>query len=120
MKVGGKIGDGQLPLVPERNAQVVLRLGIVRLQRECPPPAGERFIAANRGKSPARETARSTYSSKSRAIISVRPTPDRWLSECRPAKVSPGQVTTGTPIHKASQVVALPEKGKGSSATSTS
>src|SRR5208282_1319343 len=74
---------------------------------------------ASRDRSPARETASSTYSSMLRAMVSVRPTLDRWLSECRLANVSPGQVTTGTPIHKASQVVALPEKGKGSSTTST-
>ena len=43
------------------------------------------------------------------AMVSVSPTFVRWLSECRPAKVSPGQVTTGTPIQSASQVVMPPE-----------
>ena len=52
-----------------------------------------------------------------------RPSPSgrrwtRWLSECRLANVSPGQVTTGTPIHSASQVVTPPPNGNGSSATS--
>jgi hypothetical protein len=33
----------QLPLVLQRNAQVVVRLGKVRIQLQCPPVAGDRF-----------------------------------------------------------------------------
>jgi hypothetical protein len=33
---------------------------------------------------------------------------ERWLSECRLANISPGQVTPGTRIHKALQVVRPP------------
>ena len=40
-------------------------------------------------------------------MVSVRPMFDKWLSD-RLANVSPGQVTTGTPIHSASQVVVQP------------
>jgi hypothetical protein len=42
-------------------------------------------------------------------MVSVRPVLERWLVEWRPAKVAPVMVTTGTPIHKASQVVSPPE-----------
>ena len=77
-------------------------------------------ISANRGRSRPSRTAISTYSSRSRAMVSVSPIVDRWANDCRPAKVSPGQVTTGTPIHSASQVERPPVCGNGSSVRSTS
>jgi hypothetical protein len=40
---------------------------------------------------------------------SVKPTSERWLSECQFANVSPGQVTTGKFIQHASHVVNPPE-----------
>ena len=58
--------------------------------------------------SSARLTARSTYWAKSETIVSVSPTLERFASECRLENVSPGHVTIGTPIHRASQVVVLP------------
>ena len=38
-----------------------------------------------------------------RSLLRSGPTLERWLSEWRPANVSPGQVITGTPIHSASR-----------------
>jgi hypothetical protein len=46
----------------------------------------------------ASRTAGSTYSPGFAAAISATPTLERWLGECRRANVSPGQVTTDTPI----------------------
>ena len=43
------------------------------------------------------------------ATQSARPALLRWLIEWREAKISPGIVTVGTPIHSASQVVSPPE-----------
>src|SRR5438045_6224483 len=42
----------------------------------------------------------------------------RWLVAWRPAKVGPGKVITGTPIHSESHVVVQPENGCVSSAKS--
>ena len=62
--------------------------------------------------------ASASYASRSLAMSSLNPTLLKWLVACRLANVSPGNVTTGTPIHKASQVVIPPEYGNVSSAMS--
>ena len=44
---GAAVGDGrflQLPLVPQRVAEIVVQPGDVRLQFECPAIAGNRFV----------------------------------------------------------------------------
>ena len=78
-------------------------------KRRAAHPGARSAERGQAGESPARRTARSAYSRVSPATVSVSPTFDRWESECRLANVSPGQVTTGTPIQRASQVVTPPE-----------
>src|SRR5262249_45708825 len=79
----------------------------------------ERRMSSNRPGLPASARAISTYSSTELAIKSVRPI---WLSRLAPTRAawrSPRSITTGTPIHSASQVVVVPLLGNGSSAIST-
>ena len=70
--------------------------------------------AARRGRSPAKRDGQFARNrSGSRAMVSVRPDVGQdGSSECRLANVSPGQVTTGTPIQSDSQVVSAAGKGK--------
>src|SRR5262245_30700545 len=79
----------------------------------------ERRMSSKRSGLPASARAISTYSSTELAIKSVRPI---WLSRLAPTRAawrSPRSITTGTPIHSASQVVVVPLLGNGSSAIST-
>ena len=64
-------------------------------------------IDSNRGKSSASRTAIETYSSADCAISSGRPTLLSRLTPTRETCKGPAKVTTGTPIHKASQVVVV-------------
>src|SRR5688572_19805314 len=69
--------------------------------------------------SPANCTASRTYSSGVDAIHSVSPTVESMLAALRDTDRDPGAVTTGTPIHSASQVVVPPLYGAVSKAIST-
>src|SRR5262249_27137809 len=65
---------------------------------DAPPSAGRR----------ARSQARSTYSCSDPATNPGNPAAVSRLAPTRPAWTCPRRLTTGTPIHRASQVVAVP------------
>lgn len=53
-------------------------------------------------------TAISWYSCRVRATKSGQPRVFNWLAATREARVSPGSVTTGVPVHKTSMLVVCP------------
>ena len=55
-----------------------------------------------------RRIAMSWYSWRVRAINSGHPKVFNWLAATRDASVSPGNVTTGVPVHKTSMLVVWP------------
>ena len=69
---------------------------------------------------PANPIAFETYSARDVPTRSPRPTRDKNEALWRPHIRSPAHVTTGTPIHKASQVVNPPLNGNGSNPISIS
>src|ERR1041384_2276710 len=72
------------------------------------PCMRERNVARNSlslVKSPANATTIFTYSSRLGAMNSGKPTLDKILTPPRPTASLPAKLTTGTPIHNASQVV---------------
>ena len=68
----------------------------------------------------ASSTARRIYSSRLQPANSVSAKADKNAQVCRLTGRDCGQVTTGTPIHNASQLVCPPVNGNGSSAMSIS
>ncbi len=76
----------------------------------CPRSSARHFTS--RSRSFARFTARSMYSGMVFATVAVKPTFERWLSECRPANVLPGQVRSELGIAD-STVPSPSERGPG-------
>src|SRR5690349_24792882 len=68
---------------------------------------------------PASSPASRTYSCGVAAIQRARPMVERMLAVLRDADLEPETVMTGTPIHRASQVVVPPLYGVVSNAIST-
>lgn len=67
-----------------------------------------------------RRTAMSWYSWRVRATSSGQPRVLSWLAATREARVSPGKVTTGVPVHSTSMLVVWPLHSGVSKQTSAS